>query len=120
MGFAFSGYCHPTISEAAQRACADGYPVNWGNETSFYSVMCGGVNPDGALQLTKHAEAQAPITYTLSPTFPACDWQTYPSDPLVLSPADGALVAASIVGLWLTAWGFRVLIQMIRERDPDE
>ena len=33
---------------------------------------------------------------------------------LSLSPAEGAQIAGAVAAIWTLAWGFRVLIQMVR------
>jgi hypothetical protein len=40
------------------------------------------------------------------------------TNPFNLSLSDGALVSVAVIGVWATAWAFRVLIRMIREDDP--
>lgn len=39
-----------------------------------------------------------------------------PPNPLLLSYEDGLAVSAAIAGVWLSAWGVRVLFELFRDK----
>lgn len=122
MGTAAFGRCHASSADALAYYCAAAFPQTSG--ASVYS--CTGVS-GGALQFsvstltcTGGSCSTATGTASVTPGLVACDetaWLAY--YPLGLSASDGALVAAAISLVWMTAAGWRYLRSVLRGSEAD-
>lgn len=115
MGYAYNDYCHSTVQEASQQVCANAYPVQAQAGGVLYVSSCGGATGD-QLSITTTANGSPTASFSVPVSFNSCTWSDYPSSPAHLSPVDGAAVAAAIAAVWLAAWGWRAVYEMLRDR----
>jgi hypothetical protein len=126
VGTLYAGVCYPTQLDAVRAACSYMHKV----DISGASVGCHSFNAYTGPSLRPSSSeggdfwasfrAQAltsagAVTYPVSQHYlSACDPSAYSgSGPFNLSNSDGLAVSGAIAGVWLFAWCFRALVQVL-------
>lgn len=79
-------------------------------------AQCAAVVMVGAQEVLAPSIADPCTTFVLLTPTEYAGWQ---SSPLNLSPSDGLLLSAAIVGVWAAAFGWRALVRVLNSNDGD-
>lgn len=117
MGYSTGGFCHPTLTAAAQYDCGTHYPVVWGSGDSLVVVACSSASEAG-LVLSKSFDGGASIPFGVSAVYAECsqtEWMTY--TPFSLSASDGIAVVSAVLSVWFIAASYRWVRKALQDRD---
>lgn len=112
MGVAALGQCWPTAQAAAQAVCAHAYPLSEG----LSLVVCSGASAGGVLSLQHRTESAWTPSFVAYAGLP-CEVMDFAAAPFFVSPADAALMAGAVVGVFGAGFAWRAIRNALSDRD---
>lgn len=120
MGVAALGVCHSTALDAAVYVCGTAYPTS-PITVGAYAVQfqCSGATATALnikrLSYPNTAGTATSVALTVPFQAPSCGLDSFSGDPFRLSLAEGALIAAAVLGVWGIAACWRELAAFINQ-----